>query len=153
MNAINRLGGFGGDPVLQLQTNFGGGKTHSMLALYHLFSGTPPADLVGVDGLMRDASVTKLAPAKRVVLVGNKRPPAVRRFHGSVALDPERLGRDAGRIAEEIVQHLTTQKGATVSLTLEIEADLPEGASESAVRTVTENARTLKFRVQGFEAD
>ena len=31
--------GSGGDPVVQLQTNFGGGKTHSMLALYHLFSG------------------------------------------------------------------------------------------------------------------
>ena len=38
--AIHRLAGQGGDPVVQLQTNFGGGKTHSMLALYHLFSGT-----------------------------------------------------------------------------------------------------------------
>jgi predicted AAA+ superfamily ATPase len=81
------------------------------------------------------------------------RAPVVRRFHGSVALDPERLGRDAGRIAEEIVQHLTTQKGATVNLTLEIDADLPDGVSDSVVRTVTENARTLKFRDQGFEAD
>ena len=34
--------GKGGDPVVQLQTNFGGGKTHSMLALYHLFSGVAP---------------------------------------------------------------------------------------------------------------
>ena len=39
--AIRRLSGDGGDPVVQLQTNFGGGKTHSMLALYHLFSGKP----------------------------------------------------------------------------------------------------------------
>src|SRR5262249_35121727 len=30
-------------PVINLQTNFGGGKTHSMLALYHLFSGRPLA--------------------------------------------------------------------------------------------------------------
>lgn len=37
--AVQRLCGSGGDPVIQLQTNFGGGKTHSMLALYHLFSG------------------------------------------------------------------------------------------------------------------
>ena len=37
-NGINRLTGAGGDPVVQLQTNFGGGKTHSMLALYHAFS-------------------------------------------------------------------------------------------------------------------
>jgi len=80
-------------------------------------------------------------------------PPVMRRFHGSVSLDPQRLGRDAGRIAEEIVQHLTTLKGASVTLTLEIEANLPDGAPGTVVRTVTENARTLKFRVQGFEAD
>ena len=39
---VQRLAGQGGDPVVQLQTNFGGGKTHSMLALYHLFSGIAP---------------------------------------------------------------------------------------------------------------
>jgi hypothetical protein len=77
----------------------------------------------------------------------------MRRFHGSVSLDPERVGRDAGRIAEEIIQHLTTQPDARVQLTLEIEADLPEGAPDNIVRTVTENARTLKFKDQGFEED
>ena len=46
---MQRLAGEGGDPVVQLQTNFGGGKTHSMLALYHLFSGTAPSELPGVD--------------------------------------------------------------------------------------------------------
>jgi len=39
VGGVQRLSGQGGDPVVQLQTNFGGGKTHSMLALYHLFSG------------------------------------------------------------------------------------------------------------------
>jgi predicted AAA+ superfamily ATPase len=39
VGAVWRLSGQGVDPVVQLQTNFGGGKTHSMLALYHLFSG------------------------------------------------------------------------------------------------------------------
>src|SRR5262249_21359321 len=33
VGAVRRLSGQGGDPVVQLQTNFGGGKTHSMLAL------------------------------------------------------------------------------------------------------------------------
>ena len=42
VGAVRRLSGQGGDPVVQLQTNFGGGKTHSMLALYHLFSGLRP---------------------------------------------------------------------------------------------------------------
>jgi predicted AAA+ superfamily ATPase len=39
VTGVKRLTGLGGDPVVQLQTSFGGGKTHSMLALYHLFSG------------------------------------------------------------------------------------------------------------------
>ncbi|MDI9390842.1 MAG: DUF499 domain-containing protein [Synergistota bacterium] len=35
-NALSRLSGKGGDPVIQLQTPFGGGKTHALLALYHV---------------------------------------------------------------------------------------------------------------------
>ena len=70
--AVQRLAGQGGDPVVQLQTNFGGGKTHSMLALYHLFSGTAPNELVGIDAVMSEAGATKLPAARRVVLVGNK---------------------------------------------------------------------------------
>jgi len=34
-SAIERLAGKGGDPVIGLQTSFGGGKTHTMLALWH----------------------------------------------------------------------------------------------------------------------
>ena len=70
--AVQRLTGNGGDPVVQLQTNFGGGKTHSMLALYHLFSGTAPGELLGIDAVLKDAGTTKLPKANRVVLVGNK---------------------------------------------------------------------------------
>ena len=70
--AIRRLSDRGGDPVVQLQTNFGGGKTHSMLALYHLFSGAASADLEGVDALMQDAGAETLPVAKTAVLVGNK---------------------------------------------------------------------------------
>ena len=69
---VQRLTGVGGDPVIQLQTNFGGGKTHSMLALYHLFSGTKPNELAGIDAVMAEAGVSILPKAKRVVLVGNK---------------------------------------------------------------------------------
>ncbi len=72
VGAVQRLSGAGGDPVVQLQTNFGGGKTHSMLALYHLVSGAAPRELVGVDVVLADAGVAKLPTARRVVLVGNK---------------------------------------------------------------------------------
>lgn len=70
--AAQRLTGAGGDPVVQLQTNFGGGKTHSMLALYHMFSGTPHSDLLGVDGILKTSGVEDLPKVNRVVLVGNK---------------------------------------------------------------------------------
>ena len=72
VGGIRRLTGKGGDPVVQLQTNFGGGKTHSMLALYHLFSGISPTELSGIDVVMQEAGAKKLPPVRRVVLVGNK---------------------------------------------------------------------------------
>ena len=72
VGAIHRLAGREGDPVVQLQTNFGGGKTHSMLALYHLFSGNTPVRLAGIDGILEEADATEPVPARRVVLVGNK---------------------------------------------------------------------------------
>ena len=75
----------------------------------------------------------------------------LRRFHGAVALDPTRVGRDAGRIAEEVIAHLSGLVGAEVAVTLDIAADLPDGAPESIVRTVNENSRTLKFDSHGFE--
>ncbi|MCC7131056.1 MAG: hypothetical protein IT352_00325 [Gemmatimonadales bacterium] len=75
------------------------------------------------------------------------------RFHGTVELDPERVGRDAGRVAEEVIAHLTGMVRAKVRVTLEIDADMPEGAADGVVRTVTENSRTLRFRSHGFEVE
>lgn len=72
VGAVQRLSGKGGDPVIQLQTNFGGGKTHSMLALFHLVSGVKPGELPGVDSVMEEAGLRELPKARRVVLVGNK---------------------------------------------------------------------------------
>ncbi len=72
VGAVRRIAGRGGDPVVQLQTNFGGGKTHAMLALYHLFSGIAPTELMGIDAVMEEAEARSLPTARRVVLVGNK---------------------------------------------------------------------------------
>ncbi len=79
----------------------------------------------------------------------SKVPQLPRRFHGTVQLDPARVGRDAGRIAEEVIAHLAGQVGAEVTVSLDISAVLPDGASEQLQRTVTENARALKFRPGG----
>jgi predicted AAA+ superfamily ATPase len=77
-----------------------------------------------------------------------------KRFHGSVSLDANRVGRDAGKIAEEVISHLVGLVGANVMVTLEISAEVPDGAPDNVVRTVTENARTLKFVPgSGFEKE
>jgi hypothetical protein len=75
------------------------------------------------------------------------------RFHGTVTLDPTRVGRDAGRVAEEVVQHLTGLMSSRVEITLEIQADVPQGVPDRAVRTITENCCALKFKTQGFETE
>jgi hypothetical protein len=76
-----------------------------------------------------------------------------KRFYGTVELDPARVGRDAGRIADEVISHLSGLVGANVRVTLEIDAEIPNGAPDTVVRTVTENSRTLKFTSQGFEKE
>jgi hypothetical protein len=81
------------------------------------------------------------------------RPPRPTRYHGSVTLDPARVGRDASRIADEVITHLVGLVGSNVRVTLEIEADIPAGAPDNVVRTVTENSQTLKFSSHGFEAE
>ncbi|MEE8240824.1 MAG: Swt1 family HEPN domain-containing protein, partial [Nitrospirales bacterium] len=74
---LKRLTGSGGDPVVELQTNFGGGKTHSLIALYHLVGGQIAAgELPGLEPLLTKASITDLPQAKRAVLVGTKINPA-----------------------------------------------------------------------------
>lgn len=80
-------------------------------------------------------------------------PALPRRFHATVRLNPTRVGRDAGRIAEEVIAHLAGQPGAEVTVTLEIDARLLGGASEQTVRTVAENCRTLTFESHGFESE
>jgi hypothetical protein len=85
---------------------------------------------------------------------GPAQPPKPKRYHGTVTLDPARVGRDAGRIADEVVSHLVGLVGSSVRVTLEIEAEIPAGTPDNVVRTVTENSRTLKFASNsGFETE
>ena len=73
------------------------------------------------------------------------------RFHATVELDSERLNRDFGRVAAEVIAHLTGLLGTDVTITVDIAATNPEGFPDTAVRNVTENAKTLKFGEYDFE--
>ena len=71
ISVAQRLAGQGGDPVIQLQTAFGGGKTHSMLAVYHLASRKTTTDkLHGVPPVLDQAGISELPSARVAVIDG-----------------------------------------------------------------------------------
>ena len=113
--------------------------------------GTGTGEGTGSDGETEsvDATGTKEGTGKD----GDTYTAKAKRYHGSVTLDPTRAGRDASQIADEVISHLSGLTGANVRLTLEIEADIPDGAPDQVVRVVTENTRTLKFDDSGFETE
>ena len=77
----------------------------------------------------------------------------LRRFYGSVELDSLRMTRDAGHIADEVLQHLTGLVGAEAQVSLEIQIRVPEGVPSEVIDTVRENCRTLKFKNYGFDEE
>jgi predicted AAA+ superfamily ATPase len=71
-----RLNARGGEPVIQLQTPFGGGKTHTMLAVYHLAARTAPLnDLAGIPSILDQAGLLDVPRARVAVLDGTAHSP------------------------------------------------------------------------------
>ena len=70
-DTLKRLAGLGGEAVVQLRTPFGGGKTHALIALYHLIK--KAADIEGmseIQGLLKEAGLERVPHARTAVLVG-----------------------------------------------------------------------------------
>ncbi|MHB8448967.1 MAG: Swt1 family HEPN domain-containing protein [Mycobacteriales bacterium] len=80
-------------------------------------------------------------------------PAATTRFYGVVKVSPERYGRDMSRVAQEILQHLAAASSAELEVTIEVTAVSADGFTPETIRTVTENAKTLKFDQFGFESE
>jgi len=174
VGAVRRLCGRGGDPVVQLQTNFGGGKTHSMLALYHLFSGKSLTDLVGIDAVMHEADAKTLPKVKRVVLVGNKISPGnpllksdgtlVRTLWGELAwqlggkkafariqADDEKATSPGDALRELFVEYgpclILIDEWVAYARQLHDQSDLPAGSFETQftfAQVLTESAKAAK---------
>ncbi|WP_022949219.1 ATP-binding protein [Methylohalobius crimeensis] len=84
ISVAQRLAGQGGDPVIQLQTAFGGGKTHTLLAVYHLASREVGTDrLMGVPPVLDEAGIHDLPRAKIAVIDGIKLSPSQPRQYGN----------------------------------------------------------------------
>lgn len=77
VSAVKRISGKDGDPVIQLKTAFGGGKTHSMLAMYHMSRGRVSIDSIpDIKPILEQAGVTSLPRANVAVLVGTAMNPS-----------------------------------------------------------------------------
>jgi predicted AAA+ superfamily ATPase len=77
LSALQRLSGQGGDPVIGLQTAFGGGKTHTLLAVYHLArhltEGGNPADLPGLGPLVSGLGTLSWKKPEFAAFVGSSK--------------------------------------------------------------------------------
>ena len=77
VQALRRVNGLDGEPVIQLKTAFGGGKTHSMLALYHLLRGRAPSKkITSIKSVLEADEVNKPPVCRVAVLVGTALDPA-----------------------------------------------------------------------------
>jgi len=118
---VKRLSGKGGDPVIQLQTAFGGGKTHTMLAVYHLAQGKVPAsEMAGIGDILNKAGVTELVPARIAVLDGINASPNQPVARGSNSINTLwgelawQLGGDNGYALVAEADHSGTSPGKEV---------------------------------------
>jgi hypothetical protein len=109
---------------------------------------------------LRPVPPEPLAPGPRPPGPGpapaSPQPPARKqptRFFGSVEIDMVRPVKAFDAILNAVVMELQRTNGAKVKLTLEVEAEAPEGFSEADVGVVRDNARQLKFKAEstGFE--
>lgn len=76
-----------------------------------------------------------------------------KRFFGVKTLNGNKVAADFRTVNEEVIAHLRGLQGANVTVRIEIEATDNSGFDEGTTRTVSENARTLKFDQSSFEED
>jgi hypothetical protein len=111
-----------------------------------------PVSALNPSGDHSSPSVGKLASID--IPIPSVQPPAPSpkntRFFMSSSLDTTRINRQVQNIVEEIIRHLTSS-GATVEVSLEIEAKKEDGFSQQTVRTISENCRTLHVNDSGFD--
>jgi uncharacterized protein len=129
VTGVKRLTAQGGDPVVQLQTAFGGGKTHSMLALYHLAGGEIRlGNFPGGERISSGIGAVDLPEANRAVLVGT-------------AMDPSKPRDYPEASVQTLWGELAYQLGGAAGYALVANADQ---------KSVSPNANTLLDLLQQF---
>ena len=115
--------------------------------------GTAPEDQAAAPGGTPEGGEPREVPAGAPTSPGKVQSAGKTRFFGTKRLSTDRIARDFKEISDEVIDHLEAVDGAEVSITIEIEANAPDGFDEQQIRTVSENAKTLKFDQSDFEED
>ncbi|MCR5845017.1 MAG: DUF499 domain-containing protein [bacterium] len=77
VQSLKRVSGLDGEPVIQLKTAFGGGKTHSMLALYHLLRSRKRINQIpNAIPVLEAAGIEEIPEVHVAVIVGTALNPA-----------------------------------------------------------------------------
>jgi hypothetical protein len=105
-------------------------------------------ETTGYSGVVRESGV---GAGERTAISRDEK--KLHRFYGSIQINERMMASEASKIMEEVVKHLTSLSGAKVTVTLEITADLPNGAPDHTVRTVKENSNTLRFQTSEFHEE
>jgi hypothetical protein len=106
IDVMQRLSGTGkSEPVIQLQTAFGGGKTYTLLTLYHLMkSPDEVGKLPQIRDLVNAAGLRQISDARVACLVGTALNPTTNRtFWGEMAyqLGGDRIYAKVARVDEQ----------------------------------------------------
>ena len=72
-------------------------------------------------------------------------------FHATTSMDGHRSLMKIGKIDENVLAHLASIPGAEVKITYTLEVNVPSGIPDNTLRTVNENAKSLKIDTHGFE--
>lgn len=122
LQVAQRLNGTGGEPVIQLQTAFGGGKTHTLLAVYHLTTrNCELSDLAGIPTLLDKVGMMDVPKARVAILDGHAHAPAQSWEHGIRTLWGElayQLGKEEGYELVKAADASGTSPGKDVLRTL-----------------------------------
>ncbi len=130
VKSLQRIAGLGGEPVIQLKTAFGGGKTHSMLALYHMVKGGVTVDRIpSLKPILERAGLSEFPRANVAVLVGTAMNPSKKK-------NPTNLpGYTVNTIWGEMAYQLVTAKG---------DPSLYKIIRESDLKGISPGSETLK---------
>ena len=92
-----------------------------------------------------------MEPGKKPAVSGPVVAPKAKAFRGSVEVSPSLAKSRLRSIAEEVIELLNTDPNANIRVTLEIDAEFPQGANDTIKRSVSENATNLGFKVKDWE--